>query len=722
MTRASCFLLIATAVAAALVGCQQTRFMTEADFNNFRSQAIDHTAQLPSVADLPSFSIENAPRTTDHPEAKKREITLAECIALAIENGRTGEGFARAGAGRRTSVQGLRTQQSPTNVTDSVRVLAYDPATEGTFMEESLSRFDARWQTSMTWNKVDEPRNVLFGLRGVDNTEEDRASFQTQLIKPLPTGGVAGITYRTSYNFSNINERFGRFNPEYIPVAELTFEQPLFQSAGVGINRLLTDHPGSLLTPFNRGRAIARGIVLTRIDYDNAQTEFERRLHELLFTVEEAYWELYAAYWDFYSRETAARQALATWQIAKVRLEVGKIPGTDFAQIEGQLHQFRNQRLQALNRGLGRPGVLEAERRLRYCIGLQAEDGCRLVPSDTPTVAPFCPDWRIAVTEGIGRRPELNQIRQEIHAAHLNVLVQKNFLLPDLRFLARYNVNALGSRLDGTDENNALRNLFENDFNNWELGLRLDMPLGYREANAQVRRATLGLAQRVAYLQEQEKNLVYDLTRSYRDIAQFHEQIRILRAQRLATAEQLRLRYQEFQAGRGTIDILLEAQRNWAEALREEQFAIADYNVALADWERQKGTIMEHDNVTIAEGALPSCAAGRASEHLRERNRSILLREPDIRGGHEAPGVAPTADAVLESLKVQPGAPIPQLLDEQQKLAPVPETLPPPRPAAGMAETGPVLQPVSGVEEPNLFDAPDAKPVVIPAALPKPKE
>jgi outer membrane protein TolC len=661
MKRSDVVMLLALVGATSLIGCQQTRFMTEQDFRNYRLQALEHTAATPVVADLPTYTVEVPPRTTSNPEAPLREITLAECIALAIENGRTGEGFARAGAGRRTSVQGLRTQQDPTTVTDSVRVLAYDPAQDGTFMEEALSRFDARWQTAMTWNKVDEPRNVLFGFRGIDAVEEDRAAFQTQLVKPLPTGGVAGITYRSNYSFSNINERFGRFNPEYVPVLEFTFEQPLLQSAGVGINRLLPDHPGSLLTPYNRGRSLARGIVLARLDYDNSRAEFERRMHELVFTVEEAYWDLYAAYWDFYSREVAARQALVTWQVAKARFDAGKIPEQELAQIEGQLQAFRAQRLQVLNRGLGRPGVLEAERRLRYVIGLPPEDGFRLVPADTPTIAPFLPDWQLAVTEALSRRPELNQIRQEIQNAHLNVLVQKNFLMPDLRFLARYNINALGSRLDGTDDRNALRNLTENQFNNWELGLRLDMPLGFREANSQVRRAMLALAQRVAFLQEQEKNLVYDLTRSYRDIIQLHEQIRILRAQRLAFTDQLRLRYLEFQAGRGTIDVLLEAQRNWAEALREEHFAIADYNVALADWERQKGTILEHDNVIIAEGPLPACAVGRASEHLRERHRSLPLTRPDP--GQVSPSSGdPLAAELMPGVSSGPIDPLPQVL------------------------------------------------------------
>src|SRR5207244_8314772 len=99
------------------------------------------------------------------------------------------------------------------------------------------------------------------------------------------------------------------------------------------------------------------------------------------------------------------------------------------------------------------------------------------------------------------------------------------------------------------------------------------------------------------------------------------------RAQREAAAVQLQARFKEYQAGRGTLDILLESQRVWADALRTEFDAITAYNNAIVGFEFSKGTIMQFDNVVISEGPLPHCAQVRAVDHERERSRAIVLRE-----------------------------------------------------------------------------------------------
>jgi hypothetical protein len=108
---------------------------------------------------------------------------------------------------------------------------------------------------------------------------------------------------------------------------------------------------------------------------------------------------------------------------------------------------------------------------------------------------------------------------------------------------------------------------------------------------------------------------------------EFHEQIGIQRSQRLAAADQLNARSQRYVAGKETLDILLEAQRVFAVALQNEYAAIRDYNNALAAFEFTKGTLLQRDNVAIAEGQLPLCAQKRAVEHERERSAAITLRE-----------------------------------------------------------------------------------------------
>src|SRR5262249_39519668 len=156
-------------------------------------------------------------------------------------------------------------------------------------------------------------------------------------------------------------------------------------------------------------------------------------------------------------------------------------------------------------------------RKLRYMTGLPLEDGCRLIPSDKPTEAPFRPDFQLSVQEGLARRPELQQVRHEVQVGYLTVIREKDTLRPDLRFFGDYNVNAVGGKLVGPGETSALRNLGNNRFNDWTIGLRLDMVLGYRAEHASVRQAQLQLAQRIAFLQESERDLYSSLSRSYRD-------------------------------------------------------------------------------------------------------------------------------------------------------------------------------------------------------------
>jgi hypothetical protein len=78
------------------------------------------------------------------------------------------------------------------------------------------------------------------------------------------------------------------------------------------------------------------------------------------------------------------------------------------------------------------------------------------------------------------------------------------------------------------------------------------------------------------------------------------------------------------------VEQLLSAQQTVAAALTAEYKAEADYNSALAAWQFAKGAIMQYDNVNLAEGPLPEAARIRATDHFRERNKALLLRERPV--------------------------------------------------------------------------------------------
>ncbi|HYT92716.1 MAG TPA: hypothetical protein VEL76_28625, partial [Gemmataceae bacterium] len=123
----------------ALSGCGQHCGLTDASLlPHYDTTSLHQPGHPPDAPDGHPVEAVSIPAVTTvlNPEASKREISLQECIALALEKGRVGG--------------------------TSIRVLAYDPAIAYTAIEEGLSRFDARLLTSMGWSQVDEPAgNVL---------------------------------------------------------------------------------------------------------------------------------------------------------------------------------------------------------------------------------------------------------------------------------------------------------------------------------------------------------------------------------------------------------------------------------------------------------------------------------------------------------------------------------------------------------------------------------
>jgi outer membrane protein TolC len=555
-------------------------------------------------------------RTVVSPEEPPRSMSLVECIALALENGRTGELFDTAGSERRSSVTGSGRIQSPTDASDSIRVFAYDPAMLAAVTEQSLSRFDTIWNQGFGWNRSNERISILSPTPSDEyllKNQFDAVNYESSLLKPLPTGGVAGVVFNTDYtNQAGLsNSQF--VNPAYRPLVGIVFEQPLLQGAGVAINQILDSHPGGYRNPFS---TVTRspGILLARIGHVKSQLEFERRVHDLVFKVEEAYWNLYSAYYELYSRENGLKQAHQAWLIAKNKQAGGGLGDADLAMIEEQYHYFRTQRLEALGRGTsGRAGVLEAERHLRYVIGLPAEDGTRLVPSDQPEMVSFVGDWSLAWREAVEFRPELKQVHEDIKMAQLSLTRANELLKPDLRFYSKYDFNGLATGLGGS-----YGDLFRNGRPEWEVGLHMQMPIGFREGHAETARARLAIAQQMAHLRDQEDKLLFSLQRSYRDVVQFREEVQTRHSQQEAALKQLKARLQKWNAGGvESIDLILRAQRNWVDSVRDEQAAVCNFRIALADLEKQKGTILHSRQIIISDGRLPAFAQPGASSQIR---------------------------------------------------------------------------------------------------------
>ena len=666
----------------ALAGCSQPCYMRDYDDFLKRAGLPCDVACNPELQNMRTTQDIGRPMTVDDPERDPWYLTLHEAVALALENGNTGVQSTR-NFGFLDDELITAGQLGPNNSeafgTDSIRVLALTPAIYGDFIEFNESRYDAVLRSVLGFNTQDQPTGSSSAFRNGQFT-----AWGVSLEKANYYGGLSNITFGSPTNqginpgtnfystFATRNFFSGTLNPQYTPDLKLSYSQPLLFGFGSAINSLLPSHPSanqggnqSLGGYANNLPGAQGGIVIARITFDNKRADFERQVNFMLANVEIAYWNLYGAFVNLYSAEQALRQSHVAWKINKAKYDAGAITITQFAQIRGQYEQFRGDRLQALGK------VLEAERILRGLMGLPAEDGKRLVPLDTPTVAPYIPDWRSALAECMDLRPELIMMRNDLKRSQLELERAKNTLLPDLRFEANYNIHGAGDRLDGNAvfanglSENAIRVLDSTHFTDYSLGLTLAVPLGYRGQNAAVRFAKIRLAQTYLQLRDQEQRAQRYLVSQYRAVIENYNVIEARRAQRQAFADQVEARFKEFVAGKTTADFLLEAQRQWANALSVEYQAIVEYNNSLARFNFAKGTLMQHDGIQIAEGPLPECAQVRAVENERQRAKAIICHEeanvvahPPCSTEHSAnpclPPVAPTLPALMNGARGQP--------------------------------------------------------------------
>src|SRR5689334_7322077 len=132
-------------IVAAVVGCKQQCFTPECDYDHYRHlmpQQLECCAGVPIQADAIDVL---EPSTVLNPERKVRYLALAEAIAMSLEQGALGGNVTLptlvAGQGLNILADLPLTFAGNTVIgSDSIRVLALNPAIRQTDIESSLSK------------------------------------------------------------------------------------------------------------------------------------------------------------------------------------------------------------------------------------------------------------------------------------------------------------------------------------------------------------------------------------------------------------------------------------------------------------------------------------------------------------------------------------------------------------------------------------------------------
>ncbi len=294
--------------------------------------------------------------------------------------------------------------------------------------------------------------------------------------------------------------------------------------------------------------SVPPGLVIARLNDDASPWNFKAAIMAHVRSVEQTYWAL------SYQREALeARQAalkLGQEILARQRAEqaIGRGTQADVAEAEQQVDNFKLGLVSASS------DLATTEKQLRKILGLPLEDDRRIVPTTRPLEAKVTPGWDDSVAAMLRSSPELVQQRELIGLAEVKAILEgENSTLPPER----------------------------------------------REAS----RAQLQRQQ--AFLRQVLLQSSHSLARSFFNVGSSYDQFQAARNLREAARKRLEAQRAFQEEGRITIDRLLDAVNQHANAISQELQYRATYNTAIAALEEAKGTLLDHDKIAVLEGPAP---------------------------------------------------------------------------------------------------------------------
>ena len=450
----------------------------------------------------------------------------------------------------------------------NIRVQSYNPAIGATNVVEAEAAFDMIFFSDATFAKNNTPTSTT--LTASDSTTR---IFSSGLRKFLPTGANVEVAWTITRSEFDSTFAFSTLNPSFRNELNFLVRQPFLRGFGLD---------------FNRSR-----INLASNDRHVSTWQFERTVQDHLLQVEEAYWRLAGA------RRTLVIEGRLITEFQKIYDYL--FARRDFDVTPVELNQSKA-RLDIQIAGFSRvkQNVRDAEDNLKALLNdpaLTLADDLEIIPTEFPTAEGIVLDRLAELQAALDHRQELHEAELAIESARINVGVAKNQALPRFDVTFRYAFDALGK-----SQHDAFQNLSAFDFHNYSVGLQFEWPIGNRGARAAVRRARQQHAQALASLKLQIEGILRDVNQAIRELNTSFEQIGANLTSVESALEDVRAT--EERAERrdpNQLNLELSAQQRLSSARQSLLQSLLNYNFSISRLERAKGTLLEFNNITVAD-------------------------------------------------------------------------------------------------------------------------
>jgi outer membrane protein TolC len=451
-----------------------------------------------------------------------------------------------------------------------VKALSERPLIVRTTIVEAQAEFDVRAFVDSRLTRTSVPVGDELTTGGPPRLRDLDTYSSGGLRKKTRWGGRLELSQK--FGFEDSNSLF--FTPAQQGNARLSlsFTQPLLNGAGPAYNDSLT--------------------VLAQIDTRLAWASTAKDLQNHLLQVAQVHWELYLNRVVLLQK----KRLLAMAESVLNRLEARR--GID--SLESQLSRARAAvaiRRAELIRAAS--SIRDAEATLRALTNspeLLANDNLELVPREPPLRDYVPVDLPDALVTAMKSRPEIDEVLQRVQSASVRLGVAKNELLPVLDLVLESYVSGLQGDYDA---NRAWEQQWNEGEPSYTVGMKFEMPLCNRAAQARFERRQLELRQLRHELAATSETLRSDVEIAVREVQTSYQQM-VARYRAMVAAQAnldyLDHRWESLPGDDRSASFLLEDLLDAQDRLALEEFGFAQaqvaYTTSFYELKRAMGTLL----------------------------------------------------------------------------------------------------------------------------------
>jgi outer membrane protein len=407
-------------------------------------------------------------------------------------------------------------------------------------------------------------------------TSTDAVTSNAGLSQRLPW---LGTSYSVAWNavHTNSNSFLNSYNPLLQSGLTLNVSQPLIRDLSVDAAR--------------------QQLISSHINRDIAGTRLRESVVHTTANVKSAYWNLVSAIANVEARTSTLNLAQELTRVNRAKVDVGQSPPIDLVSAEAEVAADEEQLI------IAQTAVRQAEDRLRVLIFDPTDRSIwnmPIEPIDSPPVGRVTVDMEAAVTRALGGRADLARAQKDIDNAQASLKYAGNQKLPDVRLNASYAASGLGGtqvlRTGGfpgtivgpgqiTDFSAVLNQLFAHNYPTWTVGVTVSYPLGQSNEEANYARARLERTQASERLKSSEARAIQQVRDAGWKIEMNAKRIETTRAASNLADQRLDAERKRFEVGLSTSFLVIQAQRDLAQAKANELAAVLAYDLALVDFE-----------------------------------------------------------------------------------------------------------------------------------------